>query len=49
MEGDDSHLLSDSMQEAKEMDRFRAETLFEVFPELSDLNSYYNEGAPFGE
>jgi len=49
MEGDDSHLLSDSMQEAKEMDRFRAETLFEVFPELSDISSYYNEGAPFGE
>lgn len=48
MEGDDSHLLSDSMQEAKEMDRFRAETLFEVFPELSDLGSYYNEGEPFG-
>lgn len=49
MEGDDSHLLSDSMQEAKEMDRFRAETLFEVFPELSDISSYYNEGEPFGE
>lgn len=48
MEGDDSHLLSDSMQEAKEMDRFRAETLFEVFPELSDISSYYNEGEPYG-
>ena len=49
MDGDDSHLLSDSMQEAKEMDRFRSESLFEVFPELSDIRSYYNEGSPYGE
>ena len=43
MDGDDSHLLSDSLQEAKEMDRFRAENLFEVFPELEDLRPYYDE------
>ena len=43
MDGDDSHLLSDSMQEAKEMDRFRAENLFQVFPELEDLRPWYDE------
>ena len=43
MDGDDSHLLSDSLQECKEMDRFRSETLFDVFPELEDLRPYYDE------
>lgn len=43
MDGDDSHLLSDSLQECKEMDRFRSETLFDVFPELEELSPYYYE------
>ena len=43
MDGDDTNLLSDSLQECKEMDRFRAETLFEVFPELIELAPYYDE------
>lgn len=43
MDGDDSHLLSDSLQECKEMDKFRSETLFDVFPELEELSPYYYE------
>ena len=34
LEEDMSHLIIPSMREAKEMDRFRQETLFEVIPEL---------------
>ena len=40
MEGDDSP-LSDSLQECKEMDRFRSETLFDVF-QLKNY-TYYDE------
>ena len=49
MDGDDTHLLSASMQEAKEMDRFRAEDLFQVFPELEDLRPWYEDGDYRGE
>ena len=34
LEEDMSHLIVPSMKEAKEMDRFRQETLFEAIPEL---------------
>ena len=34
LEEDMSHLIIPSMREAKEMDRFRQETLFEAIPEL---------------
>jgi sulfatase maturation enzyme AslB (radical SAM superfamily) len=43
LDGDDTHLLSSSLQEAKEMDRFRSETLFDTFPELEELRPYYDE------
>jgi len=41
LDGDDSDKLADSMAEAKEMDRFRDETLFDVFPELEELRPIY--------
>lgn len=41
LDGDDSDKLEDSMAECKEMDRFREETLFDVFPELEELRSIY--------
>ncbi len=43
LDGDDTHLLVDSMQECKEMDRFRSENIFDVFPELEELRPYYEE------
>lgn len=41
LDGDDSDKLEDSLAEAKEMDRFRDETLFDVFPELEELRPIY--------
>ena len=32
-----SHLIVPSMREAKELDRFREETLFEAIPELGEV------------
>jgi len=37
LEDDMSHLIGPSMQEAKELDRFRQETLFEAIPELGEI------------
>jgi hypothetical protein len=38
LEEDMSHLIVPSMKEAKEMDRFRQETLFEAMPELGEID-----------
>jgi sulfatase maturation enzyme AslB (radical SAM superfamily) len=43
LDGDDTYILEDSMQECKEMDRFRAENVFDVFPELEELRPYYDK------
>ncbi len=37
MDEDMTHLIGQSMREAKEMDRFRSETLFEAIPELGEI------------
>ena len=37
LEEDMSHLIAPSMREAKELDRFREETLFEAIPELGEV------------
>jgi hypothetical protein len=37
MEDDMSHLIIPSMREAKELDRFRSESLFEAIPELGEI------------
>jgi len=37
LDDDMSHLMLQSMKEAKEMDRFRSETLFDAIPELGEI------------
>lgn len=38
LDEDMSHLIIPSMKEAKELDRFRSETLFEAIPELGEID-----------
>ena len=42
LEDDMSHLIISSMREAKELDRFRSETLFEAIPELAEIPELVN-------
>jgi hypothetical protein len=43
LDGDDTHLLDEALADIKEMDRFRAETFFDVHPEFIELKERYDE------
>ena len=43
LDGDDTHLLDETLADIKEMDRFRAESFFDVHPEFIEFKERYDE------